>query len=220
MREALIVRIFFKVLGAYRDYSNLDGKLRLNISDGKYANDCVILAFDNPGKWKQVVEYSIIRIKSYQHDEIKGKKFLIIDSYDILNTSITINLPNSGHTKTIGNPVPMDQSRIPEPTTMVECKSNPDLQVKLQNLEKVMVSLLENIVETLSDKFEMLSESARPVTKMKMVEDEDEMDEILRLKIENVKLNHQVEKLKLKVATSSSPKENGHKSDKAVKSAK
>ena len=105
---------------------------------------------------------------------------------------------------------------------MVECKSNPDLQVKLQNLEKVMVSLLENIVETLSDKFEMLSESARPVTKMKMVEDEDEMDEILRLKIENVKLNHQVEKLKLKVATSSSasPKENGHKSEKAVKSAK
>ena len=53
-------------------------------------------------------------------------------------------------------------------------------------------------------------------------EDEDEMDEILRLKIENVKLNHQVEKLKLKVATSSSasPKDNGHKSEKAVKSAK
>ena len=65
--------IYFQVLGVYRDYSNLDGKLRLTLSDGKYSHDCAILAFDNFGKWKQVVEYCIIRVIKYQYEEIKGE---------------------------------------------------------------------------------------------------------------------------------------------------
>ena len=48
----------------------------------------------------------------------------------------------------------------------------------------------------------MLSETSKAVERHQSEsDDEGEMDEILKLKIENVKLKHQVEKLTLKVAT-------------------
>ena len=107
------------------------------------------MSFDNLGKWKQVVEYSIIRVKKYQYEEINGKRFIIIENYDIITTSITINLPNDRHTKTIGNPVPMNQKQLEYEKEIENEKENleRDLQVKIENLEKMMVSVIGTYVK-------------------------------------------------------------------------
>ena len=205
------------MLGVYRDYSNLDGKLRLTLSDGKYSHDCAILAFDNFGKWKQVVEYCIIRVIKYQYEEIKGKKFIIIESYDI----ITINWPKNSQNKIIGNPAPMNQDEFWNNCNEKNTNSSSQLktppQLKIENLQKVVsifeksVSTFENTVGTLNEKLK--ANDAEKFKPVKKIEEEDNrtstnistthkhVDEILQLKIENLKLNHQLEKLSLEIAS-------------------
>ena len=86
----------------------------------------------------------------------------------------------------------------------------------MENLQKVVsvfeksVSTFENTVGTLNEKLKTIStdadtEKSKPVKK---IEEEDNkntnnkpVDEILQLKIENLKLNHQLEKLSLEVAS-------------------
>ena len=213
------------MLGVYRDYSNLDGKLRLTLSDGKYSHDCAILAFDNFGKWKQVVEYCIIRVIKYQYEEIKGKKFIIIESYDI----ITINWPKNSQNKIIGNPAPMNQDEFWNNGNEKDTNSSSQLktpQLKIENLQKVVsifeksVSAFENTVGTLNEKLK--ANDAEKFKPVKKIEEEDnrntnisttnkQVDEILQLKIENLKLNHQLEKLSLEIA--SVVKDNHRKKD-------
>ena len=198
------------MLGVYRDYSNLDGKLRLTLSDGKYSHDCAILAFDNFGKWKQVVEYCIIRVIKYQYEEIKGKKFIIIESYDI----ITINWPKNSQNKIIGNPAPMNQDEFWNEKNTNSSSQLKTPQLKIENLQKVVsifeksVSAFENTVGTLNEKLK--ADDAEKFKPVKKIEEEDNrntnisttnkhVDEILQLKIENLKLNHQLEKLSLEI---------------------
>ena len=201
------------MLGVYRDYSNLDGKLRLTLSDGKYSHDCAILAFDNFGKWKQVVEYCIIRVIKYQYEEIKGKKFIIIESYDI----ITINWPKNSQNKIIGNPAPMNQDEFWNEKNTNSSSQLKTPQLKIENLQKVVsifeksVSAFENTVGTLNEKLK--ADDAEKFKPVKKIEEDDNrntnittttnkhVDEILQLKIENLKLNHQLEKLSLEVAS-------------------
>ena len=200
------------MLGVYRDYSNLDGKLRLTLSDGKYSHDCAILAFDNFGKWKQVVEYCIIRVIKYQYEEIKGKKFIIIESYDI----ITINWPKNSQNKIIGNPAPMNQDEFWNEKNTNSSSQLKTPQLKIENLQKVVsifeksVSAFENTVGTLNEKLK--ADDAEKFKPVKKIEEEDNrntnisttnkhVDEILQLKIENLKLNHQLEKLSLEIAS-------------------
>ena len=202
------------MLGVYRDYSNLDGKLRLTLSDGKYSHDCAILAFDNFGKWKQVVEYCIIRVIKYQYEEIKGKKFIIIESYDV----ITINWPKNSQNKIIGNPAPMTQDEFwnhEKNTTSLKTPTNnkQQQQIKIENLQKVVsvfeksVSTFENTVDTLNEKLKTISNADAEKSKLvKKIEDDNKntnkpVDDLLQLKIENLKLNHQLEKLSLEVAS-------------------
>ena len=206
----------------YRDYSNLDGKLRLTLSDGKYSHDCAILAFDNFGKWKQVVEYCIIRVIKYQYEEIKGKKFIIIESYDI----ITINWPKNSQNKIIGNPAPMNQDEFWNEKNTNSSSQLKTPQLKIENLQKVVsifeksVSAFENTVGTLNEKLK--ADDAEKFKPVKKIEEEDNrntnisttnkhVDEILQLKIENLKLNHQLEKLSLEIA--SVVKDNHRKKD-------
>ena len=206
----------------YRDYSNLDGKLRLTLSDGKYSHDCAILAFDNFGKWKQVVEYCIIRVIKYQYEEIKGKKFIIIESYDI----ITINWPKNSQNKIIGNPAPMNQDEFWNEKNTNSSSQLKTPQLKIENLQKVVsifeksVSAFENTVGTLNEKLK--ADDAEKFKPVKKIEEEDNrntnisttnkhVDEILQLKIENLKLNHQLEKLSLEIA--SVVKDNNRKKD-------
>ena len=210
------------MLGVYRDYSNLDGKLRLTLSDGKYSHDCAILAFDNFGKWKQVVEYCIIRVIKYQYEEIKGKKFIIIESYDI----ITINWPKNSQNKIIGNPAPMNQDEFWNEKNTNSSSQLKTPQLKIENLQKVVsifeksVSAFENTVGTLNEKLK--ADDAEKFKPVKKIEEEDNrntnisttnkhVDEILQLKIENLKLNHQLEKLSLEIA--SVVKDNHRKKD-------
>ena len=211
------------MLGVYRDYSNLDGKLRLTLSDGKYSHDCAILAFDNFGKWKQVVEYCIIRVIKYQYEEIKGKKFIIIESYDI----ITINWPKNSQNKIIGNPAPMNQDEFWNEKNTNSSSQLKTPQLKIENLQKVVsifeksVSTFENTVGTLNQKLK--ADDAEKFKPVKKIEEEDNrntnittttnkhVDEILQLKIENLKLNHQLEKLSLEIA--SFVKDNHRKKD-------
>ena len=211
------------MLGVYRDYSNLDGKLRLTLSDGKYSHDCAILAFDNFGKWKQVVEYCIIRVIKYQYEEIKGKKFIIIESYDI----ITINWPKNSQNKIIGNPAPMNQDEFWNEKNTNSSSQLKTPQLKIENLQKVVsifeksVSAFENTVGTLNEKLK--ADDAEKFKPVKKIEEEDNrntnittttnkhVDEILQLKIENLKLNHQLEKLSLEIA--SFVKDNHRKKD-------
>ena len=210
------------MLGVYRDYSNLDGKLRLTLSDGKYSHDCAILAFDNFGKWKQVVEYCIIRVIKYQYEEIKGKKFIIIESYDI----ITINWPKNSQNKIIGNPAPMNQDEFWNEKNTNSSSQLKTPQLKIENLQKVVsifeksVSAFENTVGTLNEKLK--ADDAEKFKPVKKIEEEDNrntnisttnkhVDEILQLKIENLKLNHQLEKLSLEIA--SVVKDNNRKKD-------
>ena len=201
------------MLGVYRDYSNLDGKLRLTLSDGKYSHDCAILAFDNFGKWKQVVEYCIIRVIKYQYEEIKGKKFIIIESYDI----ITINWPKNSQNKIIGNPAPMNQDEFWNEKNTNSSSQLKTPQLKIENLQKVVsifeksVSAFENTVGTLNEKLK--ADDAEKFKPVKKIDEEDNrntnittttnkhVDEILQLKIENLKLNHQLEKLSLEIAS-------------------
>ena len=210
------------MLGVYRDYSNLDGKLRLTLSDGKYSHDCAILAFDNFGKWKQVVEYCIIRVIKYQYEEIKGKKFIIIESYDI----ITINWPKNSQNKIIGNPAPMNQDEFWNEKNTNSSSQLKTPQLKIENLQKVVsifeksVSAFENTVGSLNEKLK--ADDAEKFKPVKKIEEEDNrntnisttnkhVDEILQLKIENLKLNHQLEKLSLEIA--SVVKDNHRKKD-------
>ena len=197
------------MLGVYRDYSNLDGKLRLTLSDGKYSHDCAILAFDNFGKWKQVVEYCIIRVIKYQYEEIKGKKFIIIESYDI----ITINWPKNSQNKIIGNPAPMNQDEFWNEKNTNSSSQLKTPQLKIENLQKVVsifeksVSAFENTVGSLNEKLK--ADDAEKFKPVKKIEEEDtnistnnkHVDEILQLKIENLKLNHKLEKLSLEIAS-------------------
>ena len=200
------------MLGVYRDYSNLDGKLRLTLSDGKYSHDCAILAFDNFGKWKQVVEYCIIRVIKYQYEEIKGKKFIIIESYDI----ITINWPKNSQNKIIGNPAPMNQDEFWNEKNTNSSSQLKTPQLKIENLQKVVsifeksVSAFENTVGSLNEKLK--ADDAEKFKPVKKIEEEDNrntnisttnkhVDQILQLKIENLKLNHQLEKLSLEIAS-------------------
>ena len=210
------------MLGVYRDYSNLDGKLRLTLSDGKYSHDCAILAFDNFGKWKQVVEYCIIRVIKYQYEEIKGKKFIIIESYDI----ITINWPKNSQNRIIGNPAPMNQDEFWNEKNTNSSSQLKTPQLKIENLQKVVsifeksVSAFENTVGSLNEKLK--ADDAEKFKPVKKIEEEDNrntnisttnkhVDEILQLKIENLKLNHQLEKLSLEIA--SVVKDNHRKKD-------
>ena len=87
----------------------------------------------------------------------------------------------------------------------------------MENLQKVVsvfeksVSTFENTVGTLNEKLKTIStdadtEKSKPVKKIEennqnSTNNKPVVDEILQLKIENLKLNHQLEKLSLEIAS-------------------